>query len=195
VFQTERIFKPLKMSDTHFFLPREKASRLAAVYGATADGTIERAPDAGVGQGAYVDGPRRCFSGGAGLLSTASDYARFLQMLLNGGTLDGVRLLGPKTIELMTTNHVGSLYQNGSFGFGLGFEVTEHVGRSGRPGSVGEFGWGGAYFTRFLVDPAEDLVAVFMAQLLPSRNLDLQLKFRAAVYQAIVESQARPRAR
>ena len=95
----------------------------------------------------------------------------------------------------MTTNHVGSLYQNGNFGFGLGFEVTEHVGRSGRPGSVGEFGWGGAYFTRFLVDPAEDLVAVFMAQLLPSRNLDLQLKFRAAVYQAIVESEARPPAR
>lgn len=188
-FMTSRIFTPLRMSDTFFFVPREKAGRLAAVYSADENGKIQRAPDAGTGQGAYVVGPRRCFSGGAGLLSTASDYARFLQMLLNGGELDGVRLLGPKTIELMTRNHVGALYQKGQFGFGLGFELTEHVGRAGRSGSVGEFGWGGAYYTRFIVDPTEDLIAVFMAQLLPARNLDLQLKFRAAVYQAIVKSE------
>ena len=110
------------------------------------------------------------FSGGAGLLSTASDYARFLQMLLNGGELDGARLLSPKTVELMTSNHVGNLMQEGKFGFGLGFEITEHVGRAGRPGSVGEFGWGGAYHTQMWVDPQEQLVVVYMTQTLPCRS-------------------------
>jgi CubicO group peptidase (beta-lactamase class C family) len=184
-FLRTRIFEPLKMVDTSFFLPPEKRDRLAAVYSATPDGGIERAPDTGHFQGAYVDGPRACFSGGAGLLSTAQDYARFLQMLLNGGELDGVRILGPKTIEMMTSNHVGTLYAEGRLGFGLGFEVVEHLGSAGRPGSVGEFSWAGAYFTQFWVDPQEKLVAVFMAQLLPSEGLDLQEKFRALVYQAI----------
>jgi CubicO group peptidase (beta-lactamase class C family) len=184
-FLRTRVFEPLKMKDTHFFLPPEKRDRLATVYSALASGGIERAPDKGRFQGAYVDGPRVCFSGGAGLLSTAADYARFLQMLLNGGELDGVRLLGPKTVELMTSNHAGTLYSDGRFGFGLGFEIVEHVGRAGRHGSVGEFSWGGAYFTRFWVDPHEKLVAVFMAQLLPGTGVDLQDKFRALVYQAI----------
>jgi CubicO group peptidase (beta-lactamase class C family) len=185
-----RIFGPLKMNDTYFFLPKEKVGRLAAVYSAK-DGAIERAPDAGMGQGAYVDGPRRCFSGGAGLLSTASDYARFLQMLLNGGELDGVRILSPKTVELMTSNNVSGLYHEGQFGFGLAFEITEHVGRSGRLGSVGEFGWGGAYFTKYWADPMEKVVAVLMTQLRPAGDSDLQQKFRALVYQSIVESSAR----
>ena len=91
-----------------------------------------RAPDGGMGQGDYVDGPRTCFGGGAGLLSTPIDYARFLQMLVNGGELDGVRMLSPKTIELMTANHVGTLYNDGNMGFGLGFEVIEHLGTHGR---------------------------------------------------------------
>lgn len=188
---TSRILRPMRMTDTHFFLPQQKRARLTTVYAAK-DSGIERAPDKGRSQGAYVDGPRACFSGGAGLLSTASDYARLLQMLLNGGELDGVRLLSPKTVELMASNHVGSLYNEGRFGFGLGFEITEHVGRSGRHGSVGEFGWGGAYFTRFWVDPQERLVAVFMSQLLPSGGLDLQNKFRALVYQSIDSSAAWP---
>ena len=101
-------------------------------------------------------------------------------MLLNGGTLDGARLLSPKTVELMTSNHVGSLYSNGNFGFGLGFEITEHVGRSGRPGSVGEYGWGGAYHTKFWVDPVEKLVVVFMTQLLPSTGSDAHVDASAA---------------
>jgi CubicO group peptidase (beta-lactamase class C family) len=185
-FFRTRIFTPLRMSDTHFFLPPEKRARLAAVYSAK-DGRIERAPDAGrVGQGEYVTGPRACFSGGAGLLSTASDYARFLQMLLGGGQVDGVRLLGPKTVELMTTNHVGGLYSEGRTGFGLGFEVVEHEGRAGRYGSVGEFAWGGAYHTSYFVDPREQVVAVFMSQLLPSGGLGLTGRFRTLVYQAIV---------
>jgi CubicO group peptidase (beta-lactamase class C family) len=193
-FMKTRILQPLKMNDTHFFLPKEKRARLATVYAAK-DSGIERAPDKGRNQGAYVDGPRASFSGGAGLLATASDYARFLQMLLNGGDLDGARLLSPKTVELMTSNHVGTLYNEGRVGFGLGFEVVEHVGRSGRYGSVGEFSWGGAYFTSFWVDPQERLVAVFMSQLLPSGGLDLQGKFRSLVYQAIERSAAWPASR
>jgi CubicO group peptidase (beta-lactamase class C family) len=176
------------MRDTHFYLPTAKRNRLAAVYQATEDGRIVRAPDEGMGQGAYVEGPRLSYSGGAGLLSTAEDYGRFLQMLLNGGELNGTRLLSPKTVELMTANHVGDLYANGNLGFGLGFEVVEDVGRAGRVGSEGAYGWGGAYYTLYWVDPAEELVAVFMAQLLPSRGLDLQGKFRTLVYGAIVES-------
>ena len=184
-FMRTRIFAPLGMADTSFFLPPAKRDRFAVVYEAK-DGRTVRAPDPQRGQGDYVDGPRACFSGGAGLLSTASDYARFLQMLLNGGELNGTRLLSPKTVELMTSNHVGNLYQDGRFGFGLGFEIVEHVGRAGRHGSVGEFSWGGAYYTSFWVDPQEQLIAVFMSQLLPSGGLDLSAKFRALVYQSIV---------
>jgi CubicO group peptidase (beta-lactamase class C family) len=152
-FFKTRIFTPLKMVVSSFYLSVEKRARLATVYKAGPDGRVARAGDAGTGQGDCVDGPRRCFSGGAGLLSTANDYARFLQMWLNGGELDGVRLLSPKTVELATSNHVGKLYHDGDLGFGLGFEVVEHVGRAGRLASVGEFNWGGAYYTQFWVDP------------------------------------------
>jgi CubicO group peptidase (beta-lactamase class C family) len=168
-----RIFQPLKMADTHFFLPVEKRGRLATVY-SLVDGKLVRAKDEGMGQGAYVDGPRQSFSGGAGLLSTANDYARFLQMVINGGELDGVRLLSPKTVELMTSSHTGTLYNEGRTGFGLGFEVVDHVGRSGEHGSVGLISWGGAYHTDFWGDPGEQVVAV------------LHGKFRALVYQSIV---------
>jgi CubicO group peptidase (beta-lactamase class C family) len=185
-FFRTRIFEPLGMTDTHFYLPPAKKNRLAAVYSAKEGAPLERAPDEGTGQGAYVEGPRQAFSGGAGLLSTARDYARLLQALLNGGELDGARILSPKTIELMTSNHVGSLYNEGRAGFGLGFEVVEHLGRAGRFGSVGEFSWGGAYYTSYWADPQEKLVALFMAQLLPSGGLDLQGKFRTLVYQSIV---------
>lgn len=186
-FFRTRIFEPLRMTDTHFFLPPEKRDRLAVVY-SLEDGRLVKAPDAGMGQGDYVDGPRQCFSGGAGLLSTASDYARFLQMLVNGGELDGVRLLSPKTVELMTTNHTGTLFNDGNTGFGLGFEVTEHVGRSGRPGSPGIFEWSGAYHTKFWADPTEKIVAVLMTQLRPAPGSDLHGKFRALVYQSIIDS-------
>jgi CubicO group peptidase (beta-lactamase class C family) len=184
-FFKTRIFDPLKMKDTQFFVRPDQRDRFAVNYAATPELTIVRAPDTGRNQGAYVDGPRASFSGGAGLTSTAGDYARFLQMLLNGGELEGARILSPKTVELMTSNHVGSLYAQGNFGFGLGFEITEHVGRSGRPGSVGEFGWGGAYATKYWVDPQEKLVVVFMTQLLPSNGLDINDKLRALLYGSI----------
>ncbi|MEK7667900.1 MAG: serine hydrolase, partial [Gemmatimonadota bacterium] len=120
-------------------------------------------------------------------------YARFLQMLLNGGTLDGVRILAPATVALMTENHVGTLYNSTrATGFGLGFEVLLDPGRAAQYGSRGRFGWGGAYATNYWVDPGEDLVAVFMVQLLPSGGFDLADKFRTLVYQAILEPGVAP---
>jgi CubicO group peptidase (beta-lactamase class C family) len=184
-FIQKRIAGPLGLADTQFYLPPAQKDRLAAVYAAR-DGKIERATDPKVGQGHYVEGPRVAYSGGAGLLSTARDYARFLQMLLNGGEIEGVRLLSPKTVELMTVNHVGSLYSDGNVGFGLGFDVIEDLGKAGRYGSVGAFGWGGAYFTNYWVDPHEKLVGVLMTQLLPAGDSDLQQRFRALVYSSIV---------
>jgi CubicO group peptidase (beta-lactamase class C family) len=184
----ERIFEPLGMRDTEFYLSPGKANRLTAVYSQNA-GELERAPTPGnsVGQGHYVDGPRKNFSGGAGLLSTATDYARFLQMMLNGGTLDGRRILSRKTVELMTTSHLGDISYNAGQGFGLGFYVVEDVGARGSPGSVGEFGWGGAYHTTYWVDPREELVVVHLTQLVPAGTVDDQAKVRALVYQAIVD--------
>lgn len=195
-FLETRILRPLGMIDTHFYLPEEKRDRLAVVYSLDETG-LTRAPDAGgiddmVSQGAYVVGPRKSFSGGAGILSTAEDYARFLQMMLNGGELDGVRILSRKTVELMTVNHVGNLrdaeLENSGVGFGLGFDVLEDLGERGTPGSVGEFGWGGAYHSVYWVDPTEQLVVVYFTQLNPSNGLDDHAKLRTLVYQAVVDN-------
>jgi CubicO group peptidase (beta-lactamase class C family) len=187
-FLRGRIFEPLGMRDTHFYLPADKKDRLSVVYSATEAG-LERAPDPGgmVGQGAYLTGPRTSFSGGAGLLSTAPDYARFLQMLLNGGELDGRRILARKTVELMTTDHLdGKAFRPGE-GFGLGFSVVLDVGVRGVPGSVGEYGWGGAYHSTYWVDPQEELVVVYLSQLIPAGGIDDHARLRALVYQAIVD--------
>jgi len=184
-----RIIDPLQMRDTHFYLPREKADRLAVVYSAREGGGLERAPAPGgmVGQGAYVEGPRKSFSGGAGLLSTANDYARFLQMMLDRGQLGGVRVLGRKSVELMTVDHLGRIDFRPGQGFGLGFSVLEEVGLRGSPGSKGEFGWGGAYHSTYWVDPQEQLVVVYFTQVIPARDLDDHDKLRALVYSAIVD--------
>ena len=190
-FLRTRILEPLGMVDTHFYLPAEKRDRLSVVYSSSADG-LAPAPDPGgmVGQGAYVDGPRKSFSGGAGLLSTAHDYARFLQMMLNGGELDGARILSSKSVELMTVNHVGDRFGwDAGAGFGLGFSVLRDLGARGTPGSVGEYGWGGAYHSTYWVDPAEDLVVVYFTQLIPAAGVDDHAKLRTLVYQAIDELQ------
>jgi len=187
-FVEKRITGPLGMKDTHFFLPETKAARFTPAYGLGEDGRIKMIEDPATSP--YLYGPRKCYSGGAGLVSTAEDYARFLLMLQNGGELGGTRILSPKSVELMTSDHVGQLYSGGSVGFGLGFSIVKDLGVSGIPGTVGAFGWGGAYFTTYWVDPVEKLTAVFMIQLLPvPANLtDLQDKFRTLVYQSIVTS-------
>jgi CubicO group peptidase (beta-lactamase class C family) len=190
-FIQRRITGPLGLVDTQFYLPPAQKDRLATVYSAKDDGTIERATDPKTGQGHYVEGPRVAYAGGAGLLSTARDYGRFLQMLLNGGEIDGVRLLSPKTVELMTVNHVGTLFAergpaDAGRGFGLGFDVIEDVGKTGQHGTLGAFGWGGAYHTNYWVDPREKMVVLLMTQLLPAGGSDLHGRFRALVYQSIV---------
>ena len=189
-FLLERILDPLDMRDTHFYLPGEKEARLATVYN-LAD-SLRRAPS-GPGmqtQGQYVEGPRVSFSGGAGLLSTARDYGRFLQMLLDGGELEGVRLLSPSSVALMTQNHIGDLYAAPGMGFGLGFSVRLDVGAAGAPGSTGEFGWGGAYHSTYWVDPLEDLVVLYFTQVIPATGLDDHARLRALVYSSIMESAA-----
>ena len=188
-FLRARIFDPLSMKDTHFYLPESKAERFAVVYSAKESGGLERAPEPGgmVGQGAYLKGPRKSFSGGAGLLSTANDYARFLSMLLNGGELDGRRLLSRKSVELMTVDHLNGVPFREGQGFGLGFSVVKDLGARGQTGSVGEYGWGGAYHSVYWVDPKEQMVVVYFTQLIPARGLDDHDKLRALVYQAIVD--------
>ena len=187
-FITARILKPLGMNDTHFYLPKAKANRLAVVY-SSKDGGIERAADPGkmVGQGAYVNGPRKSFSGGAGLLSTAEDYATFLQMMLNKGTYKNQRILSRKSVDLMTQNHLGDIVfpWTPGMGFGLGFSTVEDVGLRGELGSHGEFGWGGAYHSTYWVDPAEQLVVVYFTQLIPAENVDDHQKLRTLIYQAL----------
>jgi CubicO group peptidase (beta-lactamase class C family) len=174
---------PLGMKDTHFFLPQDQRRRLAAVYASGPDGKIVRAADDAKGQGHYIDGPRRSFSGGAGLLSTASDYARFLEALRNGGVLSGTRILSPRSVALMTTDQIGDLYRSG-LGFGFGFEVVEKYGANGLA-APGSFGWGGAYGTSYRVDPVSGLVVVLMIQLMPNET-DFREKFAALVYQALL---------
>ena len=189
-FLSEKIFAPLGMTNTFFYAPDEKASRLATVYSST-EGGIAAAPDPGgmVGQGLYVAGPRKCFSGGAGLLSTAHDYAVFLQTMLNGGVFDGRRILSRKSVELMTVDHLGTItfpWEMG-VGFGLGFEIVKDLGSYGQTSSVGQFSWGGAYHSTYWVDPVEELVVVYFTQLIPATNIDDHGKLRALIYQAIID--------
>ncbi len=182
-FVKERITDPLRMPDTCFFLPVEKADRLAPVYGMK-DGVLTLQETSATSD--YIHGPRKCFSGGAGLLSTITDYGRFLQMLLNGGELDGVRILGPKTVELMHANHTGKKYERDTSAFGLGFWVNDDLGYYGELGTEGAYGWGSAYFPQYLIDPKERLVAIFMTQLMPAGGLDLNQKFKVLTYQALI---------
>jgi CubicO group peptidase (beta-lactamase class C family) len=173
-FLQERIFGPLNMRDTHFFVPAEKAGRLATVYSATDGRGIERAPDPGgsVGQGHYLNGP-------------AADYGRFLQMMLNRGELNGKRILSPRTVDLMTISHLAGIPFRDGLGMGLGFDVVENVGSRGVPGSPGDFGWGGAYHSTYWVSPTDRLVVVFLTQLIPATGSDIHGKIRTLLYQAM----------
>jgi CubicO group peptidase (beta-lactamase class C family) len=184
-FIRTRITQPLGMTDTYFYLPPAKRLRLVTAYTNDSTGHITRAPSGARGQGDYVDGPRRSFSGGAGMLSTARDYSRFLQMLANGGELNGVRILTPKTIDIATTNQVGTFFvRTAGQGFGFGFGTDDRAGADGLA-SVGTWGWRGAYGSLYRVDPKEHLIIVFMTQQVPN-NFEVAWKFRDLVYQALV---------
>jgi CubicO group peptidase (beta-lactamase class C family) len=186
-FIKTRITDPLGMKDTFFFIPPDKKQRLVTVYMNDSTGKLRRAPEGARGQGHYVEGPRRNFSGGAGLLSTAHDYGRFLQMIANGGQLDGVRILAPRTVMLMRTNQVDTLLKSSSscMGFGLTFGVQTTAGCD-RFSSPGSYYWGGAYGSSYMVDPAEHLIILFLENRLP-RNSELGDHFPVLVYQALVE--------
>ena len=185
-FLRERIFEPLGMQDTFYNIPESKVGQVAAVYRPTGPGnTIElfRAP-------AYRE-PTRYFGGQAGLSSTAADYFRFHQMMLNGGELDGVRILSPRTISLMVSNHISDklVYIRGpGYGFGLGYGIVMDSGLANDHLSPGSFLWGGAWGTVAWVDPVEDILGVLMMQITSYRHLTVRQDFSTVTSQAIIET-------
>jgi CubicO group peptidase (beta-lactamase class C family) len=202
-FLQQRIFDPLGMKDTGFHVPADKAHRLAACYAADGKGgmTLQDAPTTS----SFLTSPS-FISGGGGLCSTAADYLTFCRALLNGGTLGDVRLLSPKTIALMAANHLPggrdltemskSLFSEASYagvGFGLGFSVTMDPAKTLIPGTAGEYAWGGAASTAFWIDPREQLIAIFMTQLLPSSAYPVRRELRTMVYSAFNDSNVEQR--
>jgi CubicO group peptidase (beta-lactamase class C family) len=208
-FLKDRIFKPLGMNDTDFHVPADKAHRFAACYSADPPGELKFHAAERKGTLTLLDDPKTSaylqpptfFSGGGGLCSTASDYLTFCRALLNRGELGGVRLIGPKTLALMTTNHLPggldlpalsrSMFSEATMngvGFGLGFAVTMNPAQTLIAGSAGEFYWGGAAATAFWIDPAEELITVFMTQVMPSTAYPVRRELRSMIYAAITDS-------
>jgi putative heme-binding domain-containing protein len=199
-FFRSRIFEPLRMQDTGFIISKEKRSRLAALYTPDENKTIRRIGEGSVTVGSTIYSAtystaddNRYQSGGAGLASTAADYGRFLQMMLNGGELDGKRLLKMETVDQMTHNQIGDLH--GAFtvhgdGFGYGFGVVTGREKPASPASKGSYSWGGIFNTFFWVDPKEQLVGIVMTQLHPFGHLTLWKDFQEKVYQSIAKSNA-----
>jgi CubicO group peptidase (beta-lactamase class C family) len=189
-FFAKRIFEPLGMKDTHFYLPVSKLPRFAAQYKpGEADKTIVLA-DAPTAESRFVKEPHTFFMGAGGLVSTVLDYFRFQQMMLQGGELDGQRILGRKTVELMTTNHTAYLpiwLSGPGYGFGLGYSVLRDRGAASSMQSNGTFGWGGAFCTYFWVDPAEDVIGILMTQVRPYNHLGIREEFSVLANQAIVD--------
>ncbi|MDJ0836519.1 MAG: serine hydrolase domain-containing protein [Acidobacteriota bacterium] len=194
-FCQERIFDPLDMEDTHFFLPQDKLDRLTAAYSQGEDGKIFRMPDGennwlyfSYSPDFHYNGPTTYYSGGAGVASTARDYARFLTMLLNEGRFQGKQLLGRKTVELMRRDHrVGTTGAVGlpGYGFGLGPAVHIDYQASARMSTPGEWLWAGLYYTWYQVDPAEGMVSLVLCQVWPYYDTDLHDRFHTLVYQSI----------
>jgi CubicO group peptidase (beta-lactamase class C family) len=196
-FLKNRIFEPLGMKDTYFFLPPEKADRLAAVYTYYDGKGLARFPDAPIVEGTLVysadypvKGPRKLFSGGAGLCGTAMDYARFCQMMLGGGRLGDTRILSRKSVELMSHDQLGKI--STEMGFGLGFGIDGAKVPLKELGSPGSYNWGGFYYTNFEIDPKEDMVIVSMAQLHPTGDINLAGKIEVLAYQALSDEPAAP---
>lgn len=196
-FLQERIFTVLGMSDTGFYVPESKKARLARLYQPTADGKVEAALTCATRQECTEKFPRAApsylekpslLSGGGGLVSTTYDYLTFSQMLLNKGQINGKRLLSRKTVELMSSDNLGSIPgMSPGNGFGLGFAVSKAPGEAGMMGSAGEYNWGGAAGTKFWIDPKEELIGIFMIQILPHTGLEYGSEFRVMTYQAIVD--------
>ena len=195
-FLQQRIFKPLGMTDTGFYVPAGKTQRFSRLYTQTKAGGIEPLPVCMERDECLAKYPNATpsylkvqgmLSGGGGMVSTAYDYLRFCQMLLNKGTYNGIRLLSRKTVELMSTDNLGGIPgMSPGYGFGLGFAVSKAPGEAGMLGSVGEFNWGGAAGTKFWIDPQEDMIGVFMIQILPN-TIDYGAAFRVLAYQAIAD--------
>ena len=189
-FFRTRIFEPLGMKDTYFFPPDNKLERLATAYTYYADKGLNRFPDTPITDGSFIysadypyHGAKKLFSGGAGLVSTAMDYLRFCQMMLDGGKVGSTRLVSRKSVELMTGDQLGSIKSD--FGFGLGFGVEGVKAPLTELGSAGEYSWGGFFYTAFTIDPKEQMIVIFMAQLHPTGDLTLDRRVNALAYQAI----------
>ncbi|MBF0277588.1 MAG: beta-lactamase family protein [SAR324 cluster bacterium] len=193
----DHIFGPLKMQDTGFSVSSENLDRFAACYLYHPEKKFILQDDPEISP---YTGFKTYFSGGGGLVSTAGDYLKFCRMLLNGGELDGVRILGPRTINFMTSNHLPDAQDLpslsiGTFsetpyegvGFGLGFSVKTDVIKSQTIGSAGEYGWGGMASTVFWVAPKEDLIAIFMTQLIPSSSYNIRSELRSLVYSSLLD--------
>ena len=185
-----RIFEPLGMIDTGFDVPKEQLGRFAQMY-APLDDNREKLEIAPAESSARYMASGTFFSGGGGLVSTVHDYLRFCQMALNGGELDGKRILSRTTVNLMTMDHTTRIdserARNTGYGFGLGFAVHVDPAASGSASSVGEFNWGGAAGTKFWIDPKEELIGIYMVQILPHTGLRYGDMFKQFVYQAVAD--------
>jgi CubicO group peptidase (beta-lactamase class C family) len=180
------------MKDTYFFVPESELDRLATAYTYYADKGLNRFPDTPITEGANsysadypYHGPKKLFAGGAGLKSTAPDYARFCELLLEGGQLGNVRLLSRKSVELMTHDQLGKISQDQSFGLGFGIEGVKTP--LAELGTSGEFNWGGFFYTAFSVDAKEQMIVIFMGQLHPDGDLELNRQVHELAYQAIID--------
>ncbi len=183
-FLKKRIFDPLRMEDTDFYVPPEKVQRFTSVYGPDEKVGLKISDPFGTSRYIY---PTHNPSGGGGLVSTAGDYFQFTQMLLNRGKLSDTRLLGRKTVEWMTSNHLpDGVNLDTSSGFGLGFSILLDLGKSPMLGSVGNYGWGGAANTNFWIDPQEELIGILMLQFMPSDTYPIVPDFRNLTYQALI---------
>ena len=188
-FLQQRIFKPLDMTDTHFYLDDTKGGRLTTQY-TPGDNNKIQAQDPGSEQSRWITSPRNLFSGAGGLVSTVRDYLRFQQAMLNGGELDGTRILAPSTISLMLENHTDDLplwLPGPGMGFGLGYGVVVDRGAAATPLSEGAGYWGGAYCTLSWIDPEQDLVGVLMTQVRPYSHINIRQDFQVLTYQAIID--------
>jgi CubicO group peptidase (beta-lactamase class C family) len=191
-FLRTRIFEPLGMKDTYFYVPEDKLNQLATAYTYYPDKGLSRFPDTPIAEGAFsysadypYRGPKKLYAGGAGLCSTAADYARFCQMMLDGGKVGATRLVSRKSVELMTHDHLGKVGPDQAFGLGFGIDgVKSPLSELGSPG---EYNWGGFFYTAFVIDPKEQMITVFMAQLHPTGGLNLASLFHTLAYQAITD--------